>query len=88
MDRQALPGRNFRFELEPRNVFVGQSARLIRSLLTGRDRVWAQSELVTRARASSGLVSDAQTCLDLQATGLRGPDQAAALRQWKGFCRP
>jgi hypothetical protein len=231
VDRQALPGRNFRFELEPRNVFVGKSARIIRSLLTDRDRVWVQSELVTRARASSGLVSriiqhlisqgflekksprefclrdplglidawvkaddfkrraaltrytalggnplhvarqlgawageqavpiaftqwiagwlrhpytepvvtsayvarlpeaaalerlglrpvgdagkvwlyvpteegvfletqvvqklplvsDAQTYLDLQATGLRGPDQAAALRQWEGFCRP
>jgi len=57
VDRRSLPGRDFRFELEPRNVFVGKSARIIRSLLTDRDRVWAQSELVERTKASSGLVS-------------------------------
>ncbi|MCX6927253.1 MAG: type IV toxin-antitoxin system AbiEi family antitoxin, partial [Verrucomicrobia bacterium] len=34
------------------------------------------------------LVSDAQIYLDLQQTGLRGPDQANALRNWEGFCRP
>ena len=33
------------------------------------------------------LASDAQVYLDLQHTGLRGPDQAAALRHWEGFCR-
>jgi len=32
------------------------------------------------------LVSDAQIYLDLIHAGLRGPDQAKALRQWKGFC--
>ncbi len=57
VDRRSLPGRNFRFELEPRNVFVGKSARIIRSLLTDRNRIWKQSELVDRAKASSGLVS-------------------------------
>jgi len=57
VDRRALPGRDFRVELEPRNVFVGKSASIVRSLLTDRDRVWAQSELVARTRASSGLVS-------------------------------
>ena len=57
VDRCALPGRNFRFELEPRNIFVGKSARIVRSLLTDRDRVWGQSELVSRIKASSGLVS-------------------------------
>ena len=57
LDRLNLPGRNFRFELEPRNVFVGKSARIIRSLLTDRARVWAQAELVKRTKASSGLVS-------------------------------
>jgi hypothetical protein len=57
VDRGALPDRNFRFALEPRNVFVGKSARIVRSLLTDRDRVWGQAELVTRAKASSGLVS-------------------------------
>lgn len=57
VDRRALPGRDFRFELEPRNVFVGKSASIIRSLLTDRDRVWVQSELLARTKASSGLVS-------------------------------
>ena len=33
------------------------------------------------------LVSDAQIYLDLLPVGLRGPDQAAALRAWEGFCR-
>lgn len=57
IDRRSLPGRDFRFELEPRNVFVGKSARIVRSLLTDRDRVWTQAELVDRSKASSGLVS-------------------------------
>jgi hypothetical protein len=34
------------------------------------------------------IVSDAQIYLDLQDTGLRGPEQAQALREWSGFCRP
>ena len=57
VDRRSLPGRAFRFQLEPRNVFVGKSARIIRTLLTDRDRAWSQSELVNRTNASSGLVS-------------------------------
>ena len=57
VDRGPLPGREFRFQLEPRNVFVGKSARIIRTLLTDRDRLWVQSELVHRTNASSGLVS-------------------------------
>lgn len=57
VDRRPLPGRDFRFQLEPRNVFVGKSARIIRTLLTDRDRPWSQNELVHRAKASSGLVS-------------------------------
>lgn len=57
VDRRSLPERDFRYELEPRNIFVGKSARIIRSLLTDRTRVWSQGELLTRTRASSGLVS-------------------------------
>ncbi len=34
------------------------------------------------------LVCDAQIYLDLLQVGLRGSDQAKALREWKGFCRP
>lgn len=57
VDRRPLPGREFRFELEPRNVFVGVSARIIRSLLTDRDRIWTQRDLLARTKASSGLAS-------------------------------
>jgi hypothetical protein len=42
----------------------------------------------TQSRKNLTLVSDAQIYLDLQRTGLRGPDAAAALREWEGFCRP
>jgi hypothetical protein len=34
------------------------------------------------------IVCDVQIYLDLLQVGLRGPDQAEALRSWKGFCRP
>lgn len=33
------------------------------------------------------LVSDVQIYLDLLQVGLRGPDQAKALREWHGFCK-
>ena len=57
VDRQRLPGRDFRFGQEPRNIFVGKSARIVRSLLTDRNRVWSQGTLVERTKASPGLVS-------------------------------
>jgi hypothetical protein len=57
VDRCTLPDRDFRFELEPRNIFVGKSARILRGLLTDRTRVWSQGELVGRTKASPGLVS-------------------------------
>jgi hypothetical protein len=57
VDRPPLPGRSFRFLLEPRNVFAGISARIVRTLLTDRDRIWTQRDLLHRTEASSGLVS-------------------------------
>jgi hypothetical protein len=57
VDRLPLSDRDFRFQLEPRNVFVGKSARIVRSLLTDRDRAWARPELIARTNASQGLVS-------------------------------
>ena len=57
VDRRALPGRSFSYQLEPRNVFAGKSGRIVRSLLTGRDQIWTQAELVKRTHASSGMVS-------------------------------
>ncbi len=57
VDRRSLPGRDFRFELEPRNIFTGKSARIVRTLLTDKEHIWTQAELVKRTKASSGLVS-------------------------------
>lgn len=57
VDRRPLPGRCFAYELEPRNIFVGKSARIVRCLLTDRNRIWTQGEIVPRTGASSGLVS-------------------------------
>jgi DNA-binding MarR family transcriptional regulator len=62
----ALDGRRYRFELEPRNVFVGKSARIVRALLADPERAWRQAELVTRAGATSGLVSRIVTHLERQ----------------------
>jgi hypothetical protein len=63
IDRRALPGRYFRFQLEPRNIFVGKSVRIVRTLLTDPQRHWTQAELVKRSGASSGLVSRISTYL-------------------------
>ena len=63
IDRRALPGRDFRFELEPRNIFVGKSVRIVRTLLTDPQRPWTQAELVKRSGASSGLISRITTHL-------------------------
>lgn len=57
VDRAPLPGRAFRFEREPGNIFVGKSERIIRCLLTDRDAVWTQAEVIGRTHTSSGLVS-------------------------------
>lgn len=57
VDRRPLHGRSFSYGLEPRNIFVGKSARIVRCLLTDRQRTWTQAEIVPRTRASSGLVS-------------------------------
>ncbi len=57
IDRLGEQASNFRADNTPRNVFVGKSARVVRSLLTNRDRPWAQGELVERAGVSAGLAS-------------------------------
>jgi hypothetical protein len=57
VDRGPRPGRDFRYELEPRNIFEGKSARIVRCLLTDRQRLWTQAEILKRTRASGGLVS-------------------------------
>lgn len=57
VDRGPLPDRDFRFGLEPRNVFVGKSVRIVRTLLTAPEYLWTQAELIRRTGATSGLVS-------------------------------
>jgi len=57
IDRQALPGRDYRFGREPKAVFAGKSARIIRSLLSQPSRSWVQHDLVAATGASPGLVS-------------------------------
>ncbi|MFA5264947.1 MAG: hypothetical protein WC378_14075 [Opitutaceae bacterium] len=52
-----LPDRDFRFGQEPRNVFVGKSARIVRTLLSDPEHTWQQAELIKRTGATSGLVS-------------------------------
>jgi hypothetical protein len=67
VERPALGGRRYRLGTEPRNVFVGKSARIVRALLADPGRVWRQSELVLRTGATSGLVSRVVTHLERQA---------------------
>ena len=57
VDRQALPGRRFRYAFEPGNIFTGKSVRIVRSLLADRTRVWTQTELAARTQTSGALVS-------------------------------
>ena len=57
VDRPAQPGRTFKYELEPRNIFAGKSARILRTLLTDRTRPWNQKDLAERTGASTGLIS-------------------------------
>jgi len=61
-----LPDRRFRFEKEPRNVFVGKSARIVRTLLSDPERTWQQAELIKRTSATTGLVSRVVTHLTRQ----------------------
>ncbi len=61
--------------------------------VAGGGKIWLLSPIdpgvfqETRQINGIPLVSDAQIYLDLLQVGLRGPDQAEALRKWEGFCR-
>jgi len=57
IERPSRPDRNYQNANKPRNVFEGKSARIIRALLSDRDRKWTQSELIRQTGASQGLVS-------------------------------
>lgn len=85
VDRGPLQGRSFRYELEPRNIFVGKSARIIRSLLTDRDRVWTQAEIARRSGASSGLISRIIQHLISQGFVEKITAREFRLRDWLGL---
>lgn len=83
IDRRALPGRDFRFEAEPRNIFAGKSVRIVRSLLAQPERTWEQRELVQRTRASSGLVSRIVTHLLRQGLLEKVSARKFRVRDWR-----
>ena len=85
VDRGPLPGRSFSYELEPRNIFVGKSARIVRCLLTDRDRTWTQAEIVPLTRASSGLVSRIVQHLISQEIVEKTSAREFRLRDWLGL---
>jgi hypothetical protein len=85
VDRGPLQGRSFSYELEPRNIFVGKSARIIRCLLTDRDCVWTQAEIVRRTGASSGLVSRIIQHLISQGFVEKITAREFRLRDWLGL---
>ena len=85
VDRCPLPGRSFSYEMEPRNIFVGKSARIVRCLLTDRDRTWTQGEIVPRTRASSGLVSRIVQHLISQGFLEKTSAREFRLRDWHGL---
>jgi len=57
IERPPLPERKYRNANKPRNVFEGKSARIVRALLSDRNRKWTQAELIRQTKASQGLVS-------------------------------
>ena len=85
VDRRPLPGRSFRYELEPRNIFVGKSVRIVRCLLTDRARLWTQAEILLRTGASSGLVSRIVQHLISQGFVEKVSAREFRLRDWQGL---
>lgn len=85
VDRGPLSGRSFSYDLEPRNIFVGKSARIIRCLLTDRERSWTQGEIVPRCKASSGLVSRIVQHLINQGFLEKTSAREFRLRDWQGL---
>jgi hypothetical protein len=85
VDRRPLLGRSFSYELEPRNIFVGKSARIVRCLLTDRDRTWTQAEIVPHTKASTGLVSRIIQHLISQGFLEKISAREFRLRDWHGL---
>jgi len=85
VDRPSLPGRSFSYHLEPRNIFVGKSARIVRCLLTNRERIWTQAGIVPRIGASPGLVSRIIQHLVNQGFAEKTSAREFRLRDWQGL---
>jgi hypothetical protein len=75
VDRAALPDRAFKYEVEPRNIFAGKSARILRTLLTDATNHWSQRDVVARTQASAGLVSRIAQHLITQGLVLRAEER-------------
>jgi len=88
VDRQPSEQRRFRPALLPPDPFQPKSSRLVRALLTHRDRRWTQKELRERTGLSPGLVSrlvrhldnEGLVAQDEKTLWLKQPD--ALLDQW------
>ena len=57
IERPQLPGRQFKVDASPRNIFEGKSAAIVRALLADCDAVQQQPDLILRSGASPALVS-------------------------------
>jgi hypothetical protein len=73
-----LPGRQVEHELRARQVTDGGTLWLV---VPKDDGVFRETQRV----GGFTLACDAQIYLDLLHAGLRGPEQAKALREWDGF---
>jgi hypothetical protein len=85
VDRPPLPGRSFSYRLEPQNIFVAKSARIVRCLLTDRERLWTQAALVPRTGASPALVSRITQHLVSQGFAEKTSAREFRLRDWQGL---
>ena len=85
VDRHSLPGRAFSYLHEPRDIFVGKSARIVRCLLADRERIWTQGGIVPRCGASSGLVSRIIKHLVHQGFAEKTSAREFRLSDWQGL---
>jgi hypothetical protein len=85
VDRAALPGRAYKYEVEPRNIFAGKSARILRTLLADVSRPWSHGEVVTRSKASAGLVSRIAHHLMTQGLATRAHQRDLQVTQMSGL---
>jgi hypothetical protein len=85
VDRAALPGRAYKHEVEPRNIFVGKSARILRTLLADVSHPWSHGDVVARSKASAGLVSRIAQHLITQGLADRANQREIQVTQMSGL---